>query len=184
MGVRTPFNLFADPVAECLQNGWPELTWDSVISSWQLAHRGHVESDALAQFILNRSISNGRIFFTLACPCGSQSPPSAGWNLEGTTNSYSAHSGRPLSFHPSAAVEDLPKVIKSTLQNPERLVRHRASGRIYRLPAFTIHLEPVEAGEAQPLSCSVENIWSEYDRFYGGADTRKYQTWHERLAKE
>jgi hypothetical protein len=107
--------------------------------------------------------------------------------LEGTTTrglSYSIHVGRPTSFHPSEAVEDLPKVIKSTLQNTERLVRHRASGRIYRLPAFTIHLEPAEAGEAQPLSCSVENLWSEYDRFYGGGDTRKYQTWHERIAKE
>jgi len=179
MGVRTPFNLFGDPVAEYLQEGWPELTWDSVISSWQLAHRAHVD---VSQFLLSRSFSNGRIFFTLACPCGSQSPPSAGWNMEG--GMISAHAERRASYHPSEAVSDLPKVIKSTLQNTDRLVRHRASGRIYRLPAFTVHLEPVEAGEAQPLSCSVENLWSEYDRFYGGGETKKYQTWHERLAKE
>jgi hypothetical protein len=179
MAVRTPFSLYEDPVAQYLQEGWPELNWDSVIASWQLAHRAHVDT---SQFSLSRSFSNGRIFFTLACLCGSQSPPSAGWNLEGSNRIPTSGLGRPTAYHPSEAVLDLPKVIKSA-ENTERLVRHRASGRIYKLPAFTIHLEPVE-GEAQSLSCSVENLWAEYDRFYGGADTRKYQTWHERLAKE
>lgn len=181
MAVRTPFNLFGDPVAEYLYDGWPELTWDSVISSWQLRHKTHVEGDD-AQFTLSRSFSNGRIVFSLVCPCGSLSPPSFGWALEGTT--MAAPVDRSTYHSSNLPVSEPPKVIKSTLNNPERLVRHRASGRIYRLPPLTVYLDPVEAGEAQPLSCSVENLWSEFDRFYGSEEARRVQTWHERLAKE
>lgn len=180
MAVRTPFDLFSDPVAEYLAEGWPTLTWDSVIASWQSRHRAHVSPDT-SQFTLSRAFSGGRITLSLLCPCGELSPSSAGWPLEGTRGVVVAD--RPSSYPSTGPISELPKVMKSTLANPERLVRHRASGRIYRLPAFTVHLEPVEAGEAQPLSCAVENLWTEYDRFYGG-EARKYQTWHERLARE
>lgn len=178
MAVRTPFNLFGDPVAEYLYDGWPELTWDSVIATWQLAHREHVAPDQ-AGFLVSRSFANGRVAFVLICPCGASSPPSAGWPLE-RTGRTDIRPDRPVSFPPE--VSEIPRIQKAVGQNSERLVRHRASGRLYRLPAFTVHLEPVE-GEAQPMNCTVENLWTEYDRFYGG-DNSKYQTWHERIAKE
>lgn len=178
MAVRTPFDLFVDPVAEYLSDGWPTLTWDSVIASWQSRHKDHVLPDGTS-FTLSRAFSNGRITLSLLCPCGELSPPSAGWTLESARGVVVE---RPASYPSGGPLSEMPKVIKSTLGNQERLVRHRPSGRIYRLPAFTVHLEPVE-GEAQELTCAVENLWTEYERFYGG-EIRKYQTWHERLAKE
>lgn len=176
LAVRTPFNIFEDPLPEYLQDGWPVLTWDSAIASWQLRHRDHVTENP---FTLARTFSNGRLSFALVCPCGNVSGPSAGWQLEPTVE---ARPSRERSYHPSEDVSEVPRVVKSEHQQ-ERLVRHRASGRIYRLPAFTVGLEPIE-GEAQNLSCPVENLWFEFDRFFGGEDPRKTQTWHERLAKE
>lgn len=182
MAVRTPFNLFEDPVAEYLQDGWPELLWDSVIASWQLSHRDHVAPDN-TQFILSRAFSNGRITLSLLCPCGKVSPPSSGWALEGVR----IPTERPQVYRSALTdpVSELPKAVRvPRLDNPERLVRHRVSGRLYRLPAFTIHLEPADVGESQPLSCSVENLGTEFDRFYSASENVRGRTWHERLVKE
>jgi len=174
--VRTPFDLFRDPISDFLKDGWPTLLWDSPIATWQLGHRAHVED---LRFTLARIFQNGRIMFALVCPCGQMSGPSAGWPLSpGFTGSLT---GTPPP-HPTPEISEMPRVVKSNVHQ-ERLVRHRASGRIYKLPAFTVSLDPVE-GESNTLNCLVENLWFEFDRFYGSDDSRRTQSWHERLTKE
>lgn len=180
MAVRTPFSIFEDPIPEYLREGWPELTWESPIAAWQLRHREHVVAER--GFTLTRNYTNGRLTVSLVCPCGGVSGASAGWPLEPQPSPTVPREPRDPNYQPSALeVSEIPKVSKSLIQH-ERLVRHRATGLIYRLPAFTLSLEPVE-GETQTLSCSVENLWFEFDRFFGGEDPNRNQTWHERLAK-
>lgn len=180
MAVRTPFDLFKDPIQEYLKDGWESMNWETPIAAWQLQHKGCLTG---SPFVLARSLGQGKALFSLLCPCG-RSSPGTSWPLEARPLPE-ALSEEQLYF--ANTVQDSPEPIHSRVfrndDSSTQLIRHRATGRVYSLPAFTLVLEPL--AEGQPVACQVANLWSEFDRFYDNLDPeRKTQTWHERLAQE